>query len=382
MTALQRSCIYCTSTTFPKTAEHVLNKAFKTDLTLTNEVCHDCNSNYFSAFDKALVDYVRMLDPLRNHPSVGSHDLTFFNGRVSLAYEPEGGFSFALRFDTKDGTWNRVPLQQIIIRPDQKMVYLTGGASPDYEKRMALMRSELARPELLQFTRPDWRTLENSRPENPIIVRSAENIYAVISESEERDEEIVAQIRNGAIGSLFANLAGVATPGRVVAPEFIIRGHSLDPEVPIAKIGFNFACKVLGYEAVMRKEFDWARRFIRYGEQPSKQCVTLFTAEERAEKMAKNPLVARLCSVPGHKLLLYSRPGMALQVSIIIYEHLFGNVELLRDDETSWIDTTFHLAVFDYHKKTHELLSMPKDHDRLDTLIGTPGRNQRNTLVR
>lgn len=366
----EKKCIYCQTTHWPKTAEHVLNKAFGANLTLTDEVCDVCNG-HFSPFDKDLLTYIKTVDDLRNHPAVNSSDLMFFHGRISLSFDDGDRYWFAIRHSTRNQEWIRVPLQQVIIFSSARVGYVDGEAKDDLQMdaRRATVVSELSRPERLKFTCPDWQTGEG-RPSNPILARSAPNLYAVVAESELRVQEVIYQIRSGLIGSLLGALNRPAKRRQIVDENVSLRIQLRDLTIPLAKIAFNFACKILGYDNIQRPEFDWIRRAVRYNEAPSIEFVTLFFGDARRERMRDNPVVRSLCAFPGHKMILFARPGEPLHVNIVLFEELLANIELLRAPETTWMEKTVALGVFNYTEKTSEVLTMPDDDERLAAIFG------------
>lgn len=379
----QQRCIYCQLSECPKNKEHVLQDAFGTKLTLTNDVCMSCNS-FFSAYDADLVRFVHTLDELRNHEAVGSHDLMFFNGVVSLAFDETSDTWFAYRHSTGEpGTWKREPFPQVLFRPDDSISFLTGGNSSEKWKRdCSCLQSELAQVEKLRITYPDWRTTDHKPPACPLLVRSGKYVYAIVADSPEQRQRVMSQIEQGEVVSLLAKLQAAPSSRALDASEFSFRGRMLDPLVPIAKIGFNFACHVLGNEAMHRLEFDWIRRYARYGEQPDSAFACIFDKDARAAHLKKSIMTRKLCSSPGHKLLIHARPGLPLQVLIVLYEHLFASVDLLRAEQTFWLPEKSWLAIFDYRSKTHEVLSSAENFERLFTLTGARLAYQRRSMQR
>lgn len=372
MTEPLRPCIYCRSTACAKTSEHVLNKAFRANLTLANEVCHDCN-DYFSSFDTQLYNYVRTLDPLRKHPALESHDLMFFNGQVSLAYYEEKGFWFAVRIDTRQGTWNRVPLQQIIIISPTTIAYVD---EPRDERQSAvryrIMETELLRSDI-KFRYPEWRMGDGRRPPQTIVARSGKDTYAIVGESAERDQEITDQIRSRALAARLKAVSRTPMDARAEDPNISIRAQFRSLAVPLAKIAFNFACAALGFETIQRSEFDRVRRAVRYSEQAEIDFVTQFWEEDqRQEVMGSNRVLAALCASPGHSIMLCARPGEPLVATIVLFEQIVAYVELLRGDETGWMDQTVCLGLFDYNAKISRILKMPEDYPDFLRLFGEP----------
>lgn len=342
---------------------------------MANEVCDDCN-DHFSAFDTQLYNYIRTLDPLRKHPALESNDLMFFNGQVSLAYYEEQGFWFAARIDTRRDTWDRFPLQQIIITSPTAIAYIDELRN----ERQVAERKRIMEVELLQqdidFRYPVWRMADGSRPPQPIVARSGKNTYAIVAESEERDREVADQVLSGALTARLKAMSGPPVDARAEDPNISIRAQFRDLAVPLAKIAFNFACAALGFEAVQRSEFDRVRSAVRYREKSEIDFVIHFSDEEqRQEAMNTNRVLISLCASPGHSIILCARPREPLEVNIILFEQLVANVELLRADETGWMDQTLCLGLFDYNAKTSKLLKMPDDYTEFVKIFGEPGKD-------
>lgn len=300
----------------------------------------------------------------------------FFNGQVSLAYYEEQGLWFAIRIDTRDDAWNRIPLQQIIIVSPTKIAYVDEPRDERQSlKREKLMEAELLRPDI-EFRYPLWRMADGSRPPQPIVARSGKNTYAIVAESAERDQEITDQVLSGALAARLKAISGPPVSARAEDPNISIRAPFKDLAVPLAKIAFNFACSALGFETIQRSEFDRVRRAVRYSDQSQINFVAQFWDEEqRQEVMATNRIVMALCASPGHSITLCGRPGEPLEVNILLFEQIVANVELLRADETGWMDQTVCLGLFDYNAKISKILKMPDDYTEFVRIFGEPGED-------
>lgn len=237
------------------------------------------------------------------------------------------------------------------------------------------MEAELLRPDI-EFRYPLWRMSDGSRPPQPIVARSGKNTYAIVAESAERDREIADQILSGALAARLMAISGPPVSARAEDPNISIRAQFRDLAVPLAKIAFNFACSALGFETIQRSEFDRVRRAVRHSDQTEIDFVTQFWGDEqRQEAMAASRVVMALCASPGHSIALCARPGEPLEVNIILFEQIVANVELLRSDETGWMDQTVCLGLFDYNAKSSKILKMPDDYTEFVKIFGEPGED-------
>jgi len=106
-------CIFCGTTTFPKTREHVIQKSLGGTLLLEEEVCEDCNSGKFSSLDGDFVHYVK--DFLNSHHPDVMAGGRFLQRGYGVQFDEAHQMWLSVNID---GKGKPIVLTQIVLGPD------------------------------------------------------------------------------------------------------------------------------------------------------------------------------------------------------------------------------------------------------------------------
>lgn len=362
-----QDCIYCKESNSAKNAEHIVNEFLGARLTLEREVCAECNTGYFSRFDTSFKIFLTTLDPIRTHPAIGSTPTKFFEGKVSLHEVPNEKFWIALRHQ-KNG--QLVPFYpQIALPPGDKVHFI--GRDTDNDALILSAIQELKRTQSLKLTSPRWLTEEGTPPEIPLLVRTFPKTYAIVAQTDEQCSAVKEQILTGQLGAKLEALRLGQSRSKSMQPTSgTITASYADPRRTIAKMAFNFACHVMGYDTIIRPEFDEMRRFIRYGEEPSSAGIEFFSPEERAHVQTTKWIARRLCETRGHKIILFHQPGKGVFVVVFLYETPMACMYLAPRGSLRDVAECIYLGVFDYATRTEKILSLDRDRASLPEFLG------------
>lgn len=236
-------CIYCGSTVPPKKREHVMSQAvgtFEQNWTL-DCVCDACNQHFGDTFELVLgrdsiEGFLRVEAGVKPPGSLAK----FLNRRTVLTVQGQGKFH-GMRAVMKEAgdAPSPVPPPQVGFRrsgDDAWQFFLERELTPDLVARFA--------GPAVQIT-------------------------------------IVGHHGQDDLSRLLATLAGLGIafqeteramdqPFGTESPLNIEHVFNVDDTLrrAAAKIGFNYAAKILGCDIVRRPEFDAIRRFVRHGEEP------------------------------------------------------------------------------------------------------------------
>jgi hypothetical protein len=189
MASSLRPCLYCESTTKPRTREHVLQQGFGTNCVLEEDVCGECNTKKFCHLDNELLKFARALG-YRDHPDMGSRPTILQEGHA-LWFNDQRGIWISLRV-RQDG--KRVVFPQLIFRKNTDFVFLTDEANNPvpFER----VKSELRHPEKLTIEDQLVEPQSEDLPEvQPALIRSKENAYyirAVLQKDVNRIKDMIS----------------------------------------------------------------------------------------------------------------------------------------------------------------------------------------------
>ena len=354
-------CLYCGDTSRPRTSEHVLQAAFGGVLTLPDDVCGICNTEVLGPLDDRLADFVRRFVYWDSNevPSISS---PLQQGlKIFLA---DSGIWLSAWFGR--GNELHVPPQAVFLPGG--VIRFAGGKG--YAERaiqlVGTIQDELKQPEHLQLSDDLWAPREP--PIQPALVRTAARCYVLRAQDPAAIEQLRAEVTSGvllvSIAQSNAPLATTVNP-TVEGQVAIDFGRA---ERAVAKTALNFACVVLGPEAVRGDLFAPIRQFIvePYPKETAGFVNFLFGASVPAEM----PRIAEAMARPGlHSLLFVVPDGLPL-VAVCLYGRPFAVVYLAKAARRSPGDAMASvLALFDFRAKTHEVIRMRDDPIRFGELF-------------
>lgn len=247
------TCIYCKRTDPPCgfTRDHVIPEAlgrFKGDVvTLTKEVCGDCNQYFGAALELFLNrDSVEAMFRFHHGLKDPAEVHQMFHGHVRIRLPRDGS------------KWGGA--------------YLELGAPPAGEKepfvglapQLACKRRDGS--SWAYFSEEDLR--ERSEQVKETIARDCTTVRFLWAETVEAKERLLALLAEKGIEFKVqrdvVEAVSAFSDGRVNAELEFTFDSGLGRAV--AKIGFNYLAKTQGREFALRPEFDPLRRFVRYGE--------------------------------------------------------------------------------------------------------------------
>lgn len=345
----QGGCLYCNDNTRKRTSEHVLQKGFRTDMTLPDDVCTDCNSVVFSPLDKMLIEFVRLY-AYATHPDVIGGRTLLQDGH-SLWLDDEGIW-LTVRID-RDGR-PIVFTQLVYLAEDRVHVTLDNSNPPvDIEAELGRVRAELANPERLQLNAVIHAVpTDDDRPKvQPALVRSAPFVYQLRAASTEEAESLRARVVSGAA---FANPRIQGTPearSQQVKVEKRIVFNMGGISRAVAKSALNLVCKALGPSVARDPAFDAVRGFA-LGLEPA-------GGFERFVTLLKPGELDQFAEPDRHTLMLTvaDRP----MVVVSLYGRPFAVVRLTLEPSTVLSRDALVAASFDYKNKKSELVRMADD---------------------
>lgn len=320
-------CLYCGREDVPKTKEHVLQRTFKANLTLVDEVCGDCNSA-FSKLDGALKN---LLDAL----GVGRSATLL---QQSLAVEGSG---LIVRI-ANDGRPRTPPQIRV---PDGSRSFQMSCDNQDMEPRalQEVMLEELRKPADLNL-----RTAVDDRVSEPTIVRSGSRKYKLVGPSIEGLQRVEERI----LGGLFKSAAPSKAPqehGTIEQPRVTM---SLRVDMgailrAIAKIGVN-ALAYARPELARAPELAPVRDYVLKG-----------GSDNFAQLLDRTKSTPMGLSVPaGQHAIMLSSTTAGLVALVWVHGRPLGSVRLSEGHEGSsmgpWV------AFFDPTERTSRI----GDHER------------------
>jgi len=353
----EKTCLYCPSAG-GWTDEHVLQKAFGTDLVLSEDVCGPCNSN-FSALDTKLIEFVRNFAYL-SHPDV-SPDMRLLTGKIGLKLDAATNLWQTVRVE------NGKPVvfpQLICAAPGHFQFVLDGTDLDEARNDVEKIIVELEDPGRLKLE----RMLVDVAESQPAIVRSAAFRYMLRAPIDKQIDELDSAVRSGALASsLRTGKTDSPTPG--VSQDQIHFRLKWDfglIERAVAKSSLNFVCAALGSDMAHLPVFDALCDFVRSGN--GEKCVRILLRDE-AESARKNS--GFLCK-PGHHTMLFCGGIEPPVVTVSLYARPFAIVSVATARFMSPVNNV--VALFDYKNKTHEIVAAgrhPLEFLRLFTSLRT-----------
>ena len=261
----QFDCIYCRSTVLPTKREHVISQAlgtFEQNWTL-DCVCDECNEYFANSLELALGRDSRealLRIELGLKPTTGASEL--LNRRIKTSLQDPGQFHGirVLMVPSDDGAdVEPIPIPQVgFRREDEDWCFLT-------ERELT----------------PDG--LERFQGSSPVQIK-----ICGIGEDCQRLRRRLAELgiefseTHRLLDQPITEQSSISVLYDIHNDETVVRAA--------CKIGFNYAAKVLGCETVRRSDFDAARRFVRYGEEP----VRLATAQQQSILVGQDAETARV----------------------------------------------------------------------------------------
>jgi hypothetical protein len=239
-------CIYCGGDRPPLKVEHVMSRALGTYLNnwTLSCVCDDCN-HYFSKFELALgrdsLEAIRRLD-LGVKPPADAAKLLYRRVSSTVAGDgPNSGMHVDLVAGEGATRISPAAVAQVAFRLEN-------------ESEWTLLRErDLTETNVTRFKDPTARValrliVQKGQPFESLLTRLRELGIAFVEEHRHLDR-------------------GLNEPGQALHVQYDVL---IDDDIRRAtsKIVFNYATFVFGADVMRRPEFDHARRFIRFGEEP------------------------------------------------------------------------------------------------------------------
>jgi hypothetical protein len=249
-------CIYCRSTAPPKGREHVIPQSFgtfKNNWTLTC-VCDGCNG-YFArelevAFARDTVEaYLRLEHGLK--PPNAAFQLLNRRMQMTVVGSPFYQGAKTVLVPTVDGV-------SVAPFPKSQVAFCKDGDEDV------------------------WIDFEDLNPQTVAPFCGDANVkIKIVGHEQTPAERVIARLAE--LGINFV-LQGRHESTLANENNKVVIEHEFDLDLTVlrtvAKVAFNYVAKTLGAGFARRSEFDSLRRFVRYGEAPTWQVVTL--AERRA----------------------------------------------------------------------------------------------------
>jgi len=262
----ERPCLYCKTLQYAKTREHVVLKAFGANLTLSDDVCEDCNTRVFAPLDKVLTDL--LCNFVSGTPM--ARTLGFLQAEPHLHFDSESGKWLSMRVEA-DGTPVFYP--QLVASSRNTMQFTFSGSTVEEAKAMlGRFRTELADPGTT-FSTKLTHAPDSTRPEpQPALVRSSRGRYFVRACSTAAADELLQAVRHPEFIEQLANDANFQIDADSVhfkkteQPEAHARLHfdfgSI--ERSLVKMALNTVC-VVDPAAARHVAFAPARRYATHG---------------------------------------------------------------------------------------------------------------------
>jgi len=353
----ERPCLYCETLQYGKTREHVVLKAFGANLTLSDDVCENCNTRVFAPLDQALTDLLR--DFVTGTPM--ARTLGFLQAEPHLHFDSESGQWLSMRVES-DGTPVFYP--QLVASSRNTMQFTFSGTTvAGAEAMLSRFRTELADPSTTFGTKLTHAP-DSTRPEpQPALVRSSPGVYFVRACSTAAANELLQAVRHPGFLEQLANDANFQIDAdnvqfkRTEQPEAHARLH-LDfgsIERSLIKMALNTVC-VLDPAAARHVAFARARSYATHG--PIDGTCEFVNHEWMTDAPAATALVAREGT---HTLILHhlvKEAGPA--VSLGLFGKPIATVFLLGKERQDHLESpveagTFVVWEFDPSKRSHRV---------------------------
>lgn len=344
-------CLYCRSTTVKKTSEHALQRGFGANLTLTDDVCDECNTRTFSKLDGALVDFARNFVYWR-HPDVTTQRTILQMGHT-LWLDPASGVWINVRV-AKDGKPIVLP-QVVFVTPERVHIRFDATTDSDWMGRIGEFKAELAVPESLSLSRLVRTRADPSQPEvQPALIRSRRFCYLVRASSESEADALEARVRTG--GLLSSLKVNAAHEKKSAVGVEIHNSNSFDL-LPIhralAKSALNLACAVYGPGIARESRFDPIRTFaLSGGSFPDPFVRDLWGQAAAAEDLeASKPFVR----AGNHTVVLL--PGLFPLALFVLYQRPFAAVRLVENPNHGDLPES-SVVLFNYSDRSHSVQTL------------------------
>ena len=247
-------CIYCLEekgkSEFNK--EHVLQRSFgnfRGALTLTEQVCRECNSSFANEIDRILGrDSFETLYRLRYGMKSDKSNIQNERCVITIAKEGQGdwaGVKVEVWFDSKRQKLiaHRLPQLGFIKKGTADYVYFTLAEVKNGLPFEKLDVDEASEIKIISNNKEEWEKL-NLLLNNIGIRAKSERYFLTIQPIKSDDEQVKVQLEFN-------------------IDDKLIRG--------IAKTGFNYMAKMCGTGFALRDDFNMIRQFIRYGKLPPEE---------------------------------------------------------------------------------------------------------------
>ncbi|NOU33856.1 MAG: hypothetical protein HOO96_38675 [Polyangiaceae bacterium] len=331
-----KACIYCGDTTKPRTAEHVLQQAFGTNLVLKEDVCGDCNTVVFSPLDTHLVDYVRKVSHA-GHPDL-TVERTLLDGLFVCLDEASGVWQ-SVRLDQRQS--KPIVLSQFVMLDDGMRFVCDKSQGEDSYKTVL---AELSAP--VELSMKEVLVPGETPPVQPAIAKTGKLKYLLRAADEAGLERLRAALNDGTFSRL--SVKSGPTHGSTEAPwlKGEIQFSIGDIERATAKAAVNFVCFALP-QLVRLSGMAGIRKF----------ALEPYSEEHTGYVFMDNRL-PHLVTAGRHTMVLASISKGEHVVVIALYGEPFAVVKLASDDGQPFGPGAEEFAVceFDYKSRTHTLL--------------------------
>lgn len=249
-----RPCLYCLDTTRPKNTEHVLQKAFGGSMTLTEDVCENCNSVVFAPLDEELIKFMRMSlkRTMRSYRNILMENLFFFPDRE------QGHWSLG-RFNGKMEP-TTVPQIEFENSGNFKIVFDSNIAHKHVLNRII---EELQNIDEIRLDEQFFEIEDDEGvPLNPILARTAQKCYIIVANNAEDLSRVKSYVSSGRlVNALLQNLETPSERTTINQPIITSRveRNFLEIERAIIKTAINYVCRVLGPDVARCPQLDGLR---------------------------------------------------------------------------------------------------------------------------
>ncbi|MCA9580607.1 MAG: hypothetical protein KC416_02355 [Myxococcales bacterium] len=348
-------CIYCGTPGGKRTSEHVLQKAFSTNLTLPTEVCETCNTKVFSRMDGDLVDFVRGC-VYWDHPAITQRRVMIQGQGLTL--DPSSGLWISVQLDS-----HAVPTvsPQLIFLPDNHVtVVVDANKDADWKHRLSELQTDLSAPDQVSLKRQilDQSPGDNLPAVQPALIRSARRKYLIRSTSEAAASQIENAVKSGRLFETWKLVSAGSPQKSNESVQKRIEYNFRHFERAMTKTAINFVCATFGVDIVASAPFSDARRFAHGNEGQGSDFVTWLFGASNAASLDDG--LSRY-SIPGHHTIVLAQPEGIPTAIVSLYERPFAIVHLSRSPSSPFPPDTVIAGIFDYNAVTHEIMHMMAD---------------------
>jgi hypothetical protein len=334
-----KPCLYCESTSNPKTDEHVVQQGFGCTTVLQNEVCGACNTGIFSPLDGELIRFVHSLVCF-GHPDVPAR-APFIAGLHAVVRDEENGVWVSVRLD-KD--MHPTVFDQLVFLGEGRWHISLDPRTPGKnEERLAGLRAELAqvpadsiKSTIIHGTDP---------PVEPAIIRSAPGRYLIRAATDAAAERIRQHILSGRLTAKGWSQNEGPVKSKIVEPTVHVRASFGDGDIAraLVKMAVNCTCYVFGSDVARADGFAAARCFARHGDDTG-GC-NIVSMDVRSERMKK---AASYMCPRNHHAIRFEPTQDGLIAFLILYQQPIAAVGV---SPTLGHGEGWALALFNYRKK-------------------------------